>query len=229
MTDPALARLRLYQLISPTLPIGAFAYSQGLESAVEAGWVHDRASAEHWLQGCLLQGLARVDLPWLLRLHQAWRRGDAAATAAAADELLAWRETAELRAEERQLGQALARLLYSLDVEAAAPWQTGGVQAGRATLAGMLALAAVHWGMAAGLIAEAYAWMWLENQVAAAVKLIPLGQTDGQRLLASLATGLPALTAQAATLRDADIGAGLPGLALASALHETQYSRLFRS
>lgn len=220
-----LARLRLMQLTSPTLPIGGFTYSQGIEWAVERGWLSDRASVADWLGGLLEDGLARLDLPVLARLHRACASADHEAAAHWSGLLYASRESRELRLEERQRARALLALLRDLE-----PGLTDGwVDVLGACQPGPHALASVAWDIPCEDCLLGYAWAWVENQVAAAVKLVPLGQTDGQRLQYELARALPATVAQALSLDDDDIGAAAPALAIASAAHETQYTRLFRS
>jgi len=216
--------MRALQLASPALPIGAYAYSQGLEWAVEAGWVHDEASAAAWLAEQFQESLCAVDVPVLARLHDAASRGDGDALATWGVRLLAMRETRELVADDSDRGRALARLLVDLGVVAAA-----ALPPALLPLATPTALAAVAWALPVATAAELYCWGWLENQVLCAVKLVPLGQVAGQRLLAGLAATLPAAIAEALGRDDDDIGGSLPDLALASALHETQYTRLFRS
>jgi len=220
-----LGRLRLMQLVSPALPIGAFTYSQGLEWAVEAGWVSDTATLSDWLGGLMEDGLAQLELPILKRLYAACEQEDVVAIAYWGRQLIASRETRELRAEEHQRARALVTLLVDLGVVNAAGW--------RETLmhcqAAPFALAAVSWQIGIEDCLLGYAWGWLENQVAAAIKLVPLGQTDGQRVQLELAGHLPGVIAQAMGVEDDDIGASAPALAIASASHETQYTRLFRS
>ncbi|MEX0386888.1 urease accessory protein UreF [Spiribacter onubensis] len=226
MTDlPVMAELRLWQLISPALPVGAYAYSAGLETAIESGWVNDADSLQHWVAGQLEAGLAGLDLPILRRLHRAWARDDHGAVAIWTARLLASRESAELRSEDVHIGRALARLLDSLGVEAAAVLDRGNA----VSLATAFALAAHAWDIPVDAACRGYAWAWCENQVAAAVKLIPLGQSDGQWALANISEAIPAAVNAAAALPDEEIGATTPGLAMASSWHETQYTRLFRS
>jgi urease accessory protein len=220
-----LALLRLMQLISPSLPIGGYSYSQGLEWAVEAGWVTDGETLADWLEGLLSGSLATVDIPILARLYPAIRRGDRETASQWSDRLLACRESAELRAEERDRGQALARLLGQLGLlrnhrekALAASSQAAG-----------FTLAAVAWDIPPGNTLLGYTWSWLENQVLAAVKLIPLGQTTGQQTLHRLSALVPSIVFEGAELQDNDIGGSAPALAIASSLHETQYTRLFRS
>jgi urease accessory protein len=221
--DPQ-ALLRLFHLVSPALPVGAYAYSQGLEYAVHAGWVHDEATTLDWLQGLSHSALGTLDLPILLRLHRAWSKDDVAAVRHWSAQLIAARETSELRAEERHLGRALARVLVELAIGEAAEWQ----QAAPA-FATLFSLAAVRWHIGAGDALAGYLWAWSENQVLAAVKLVPLGQSAGQRLLHRLTNKMPAIVERAQTLTDEAIGVGSVSQALASALHESQYTRLFRS
>lgn len=224
-TDPGLARRRLWQLISPTLPVGAYSYSAGLEYAVEDGWLKNADDVADWLRGQLHHALARVDVPALARLYSAWRAEDAVALNYWSQWLRACRETAELREEDRHVGQALARLLRDLDLPEAAPWAEDPL----AGWAPLYALAVVRWAIPLEEAVEAYLWAWCENQVAAAIKLVPLGQTAGQRLLLELADPVGEAARLGLALDDEDMGGGLPSVALASSLHETQYSRLFRS
>jgi urease accessory protein len=210
--------------VSPAVPVGAYAYSQGLEYAVHAGWVHDEASALEWLRGLSRHSLATLELPLLLRLHRGWSEADAVAIDHWNAQLLARRETAELRAEELHLGRSLAKVLCEFEISAARAWVDA-----TPTLAAMFAMAAVHWQIPATESAGGYLWMWSENQVLAAVKLIPLGQSAGQRLLHQLVADMSALVEHAAGVADDEIATGAISLALASGLHETQYSRLFRS
>jgi urease accessory protein len=219
------ALLRLLQLASPALPVGAYAYSQGQEWAVGAGWVHDATSLAGWLDDQLAHTLGRVDLPILARLYGAAERADDAALRAWSRQLVALRETRELVADDCDRGRALARLLRDLAITVAGPW----VERADVPFATLTAIAAVTWQLPLEPTLYAYAWGWLENQVLAGVKLIPLGQVAGQRLLLGLAAHIPAAVTSALELGDDDLGGSLPIVALASSLHETQYTRLFRS
>ncbi|MBI5041097.1 MAG: urease accessory protein UreF [Gammaproteobacteria bacterium] len=222
---PDLALLRLLQLVSPALPVGAYAYSQGLEQAVQLAWITNEAQAAEWIEGVLENGLARVDAPVLLRLHAAWSALDLDQVEYWNHFLYACRESAELQAEDRTLARALTRLLIDLGVSEAKPFATQA----RSTFASLFALAAVHWKIPAAQCVQGYLWSWAENQVAAAIKLVPLGQTAGQRISLRLGERIPHLAEAARALADEDIGQTMQGLAMASAWHETQYSRLFRS
>lgn len=218
--------LRLLKLCSPQLPIGAYHFSQGLEDAVERGLVRDEAGAGSWIVGLAAESLGTLDLPLLLRLHAAWSEDRSPLRARRLSaRLIAARETAELRAEDRHLGSALARVLAEHGIADARCW----INAEHATHAALFALAAARWDISASDAATGYLWSWCENQVLAAVKLIPLGQSAGQRLLGALIAIIPDIVEHAATLDEDDIGIATPMQGIASCRHETQYSRLFRS
>ena len=220
-----IALLRLLQLVSPGLPIGLYSYSQGLEGAVEERLVTNVDQAYEWIDGMQQQGLAQIDLPILARLFDAWTLKDKAAVMYWSATLMAYRETFELRAEDRQAGQALARLLVELGVEDAAFW----LRRSDATFATLFSLAATRWRIPKQEAMLGYVWSWLENQVLCAVKLVPLGQVAGQRLLIALADQLPEHVDRALLVADDEIGGSAFGLSLLSSRHEMQYSRLFRS
>jgi urease accessory protein len=220
-----LSLMRLLQIVSPALPIGAFAYSQGLEQTVAEGWVTSEAEARGWLLGLLESSFATLDLPVVARLMNGWRDGDALAVTRWSRWLLACRPTRELRAEDRQLGASLARVLDSLGVAEAASW----ARRADVTHAAMFALAAVRFDVPPGAALAGHAFAWAEAITAAAVRLVPLGQSAGQRILAAAGAAIPAIAARALTLPDEELGAAAPGQAIASATHEGLYSRLFRS
>jgi urease accessory protein len=219
------ALLRLFQLSSAALPIGAFAYSQGLEQAVALGDVKCRDTSIAWTVGMLERSVLSLDVPVFARLFRAFAEGDAASARRWNDYLFAARGSAELRAEERQLGSALTRLLAKEGVEAAAGW----VSDRRVTLATGFALASVTWTAPLPQAALAYIYAWAEAHVGAATRLIPLGQTDAQRALSVLIEHAAAGIDAALLRADYELSSSTPGQVLLSALHETQYSRLFRS
>jgi urease accessory protein len=219
------AFLRLLQLASPALPIGAFAYSQGLEQAVELGWVHDEASVITWVSGVVTEVLPRLDLPLLAALHRAWSAHDLPRVRALSQFLHACRESAELGAEDRQLGAALARVLHGLGITDAEVW----IADPDATFMTLLSLAAVHFELPVRGAALGFLFSWLENQVAAATRLVPIGHIAAQRVISRVLVSLPAAAARGLAVPDEAAGFLAPGLAAASALHETTYSRLFRS
>nr|WP_298728298.1 urease accessory protein UreF [uncultured Steroidobacter sp.] len=215
--------LRILHLASPALPIGAFHFSQGLEYAVEAGWVKDESTAFEWIAGVARHALGTLDLPVLFRMHRAASLGDEDGLRRWGRFLLAARETEELRAEDRHMGSALARILRELG--ATIP----GQQRTQSGYAEMFAVACVHWNIPEHEALQAFAWTWAENQILAAVKLVPLGQSAGQRMLHALVPILEEIAAQAVHIDDEDIGACAVMQGLASARHETQYTRLFKS
>jgi len=228
MTSPPFGHrslLHLMRLASPTLPVGAYAYSQGLEWAVDQGWVCDEESAADWTQGLLTHTLCRLDVPVLARFYTAWRRQDTLVVEYWSTFLHASRESAELQCEDQQLGMALARLLSELEIPGASVWMTHP----EASFANLFAFAAVRWTIPLPETAIGYLWAWVENQTTAAMKLIPLGQSAGQRLLSRATEIIPEVVQQGLQIANDEIGAFAPGLALASTRHETQYSRLFRS
>jgi urease accessory protein len=228
MSASPLPLARLLQLASPALPVGAFSYSQGLEAAIESKVVRDAPSAAGWIGDVLELSIARMDAPVLLRLLQAWSAADFAAVQRWNAVFLASRETAQLRAETVQMGFSLRRLLFDLRLGDARAHEMLRELREIAFLV-PYALAAVAWGIVARDAVIGYLWGWLENQAMAAVKAVPLGQTEAQRMLAALAERLPRIASDAAALDDDAVGNFTPRLAMLASRHETQYSRLFRS
>lgn len=217
--------LHLMHMVSPALPVGAYAYSQGQEFAVEKGFITDADSAREWIRGVMMHSVAGLDLPVLIRLQRAWTQTDRERVLYWNSFLQACRESAEFELEDQQMGRALIRLLGALDIDAARHWPRQQA----VCFATAFALAGVHWQVNEMDVLQGYCWSWLENQVAAATKLVPLGQTEAQQVLLALMDSVREAVECASALEDDEIGAGLPGLALLSAQHETQYSRLFRS
>lgn len=219
---------RLLQLASTMLPVGAYSYSQGLEWAIEDGTVHDAASAELWIGDVLNYSLCSFELPVLWRMCHAWQAEDHALIRHWNEFFCAGRETAESHAETLQMGYSLCRLLESL--AEGSPLHLERIQIlSPVSFPAAYACIVTIWNIPVAAAVQAYAWSWLENQVSAAMKTIPLGQTDGQRMLFSLGSRLPGLVETACFLSDDEISNFAPGLALAGCRHETQYSRLFRS
>lgn len=225
----SLQLVRLLQLASPALPVGAYTYSQGLEWAVEAGWIRDEATAGRWIGDLLEHGIGRFEAPLLACLMAAWRGDDGARVGRLNDDFLASRESAELRAETAQMGFSLVRLIKDLrDPE------LGAVHARLAALPEVAfptawAGIAAAWGIEPLPAVSAYLWSWAENQVMAALKAVPLGQAAGQRLLAGLGRRIAAVAEAALGLPESAWSNFTPAFAIACARHETQYSRLFRS
>lgn len=230
-TNSSNALLHLLRLVSPALPVGAYVYSQGLETAVENGWVKDKESTEDWLNGAITHSLGYLDAPVFLRLYDAWKNQQLEKVSYWNNLLLASRETAELLLEDSQMGSALMRLLkdqgivkeHSIDTEKKSqPKQS-------TSFVTAFALASSHWSINPDTALQGLLWSWLENQVAAAIKLVPLGQTQGQQLLLALTPHVESTALRAKNVSDEDIGWSLPRAAMASMQHEHQYSRLFRS
>ena len=230
MTGPAPegALLSLLWLASPALPVGGFSYSEGLEAAVDAGRVHDEASAAKWLDDQLHLVLGRAELPLVAAAHVAWAAGDVPRVAALNDWLLATRESAEFRLQTLQMGRSLTDWLRQRDGEHPMVQACRALQPAAAWPVAF-ALAAQRSGAPLHDALLAFAFGWAENLVQAALKAVPLGQAAAQRMLVALAAHVPAAVDTAlATPPDAR-QAFAPGLAILSARHETQYSRLFRS
>ncbi|HSC63239.1 MAG TPA: urease accessory UreF family protein [Caldimonas sp.] len=216
------------RLASPSLPVGGFSYSEGLESAVDVSLVGDEAGAQRWLVDQLRLGLARADLPVLARALAAWRRGDIDHVESLNRWFASTRETAELLRQAEQMGRSLAIWLRHRGaaderlrrLEAAAPAPTWPIA---------FALAAADSGASARDVLVTFAGGWSENMVQAAMKAVPLGQASAQRILAVLASEIPGAVDDALVLASADMQAFTPMLAILSSQHEEQYSRLFRS
>ena len=229
MNAPPATLLQLMWLASPALPVGGFSYSEGLEPAVEAGYAGGEVEAGDWLLAQLQLSLARADLPATAALYRAWQAFEPDAVRSLNDWVQQTRETAELRAQSAQMGRSLLDWLRNGDHAAdpriailaaltpAPMWPTAFA------LAAMLAGAAVDDALLA------FAWGWAENQVQAAMKAVPLGQAAAQRMLGRLAKAIPPAVDQALATAPSDRQAFSPMLAILSAQHESQYSRLFRS
>ena len=220
-----LAQLRLLHLVSPSLPIGAFTYSQGLEWAVECGWVTDESSLEQWGEALLHSAMRDLEVPLLARLYRASAEHDLEALNYWSHTLLAARETKELREEERNRGRALATLLPQLQI----PVSAESLPLLRSCQLAGFAHAACYWQIPLSQAAAGYLWGWLENMALAGVKIVPLGQTAGQRIIARLTPAIPEVVSSGLELSDEQIGASSTAQAIASSLHETQYTRIYRS
>lgn len=216
--------LSLIWLASPALPVGGFSYSEGLEAAVEWAGVSNEATAADWLLDQLHLGLARGDLAVLAASVQALRADRLDRVAELNQWVLHTRETSELRLQSVQMGRSLIDWLRNLQ-----PTQAERVQGLDLSYPVAFAAAAAGSPASAADICAAYAFGWCENMSQTAIKAVPLGQSAGQRILARLAAEIPAAVAHAMALDDASRQAFTPRLAVLSARHETQYSRLFRS
>ncbi len=220
--------VRLLQLASPALPIGAYSYSQGLEWMIDSGAIPDAAAVQRWIGDVLECVVADGEAAVLARLIEACERDDRPSFAQWSAWHRASRESRELRAETEQMGASLVKLATDLGILDDASLALAASVA-PVTLPSAFALACRGLGVGGDAALAGYAMSWLENQVLVAVKALPLGQVAGQRMLLALAERIPDVVARARTLDDDDVVSFAPGLALASARHEMQYSRLFRS
>lgn len=216
--------LHLLRLVSQGLPVGGFSYSRGLEAAVAAGWVSDETTARDWILGTLQANLAQLDGALFWRMATALEAGDQERFRSANAWLAAGRESREFQREDKRLGEALLRLLAALEVPAAQQHQGDEL-----TFPAAFALAAHHWRVAPIAALRGLLWIYAEGQANAAIRLVPLGHTAGQRILIAAVEAIELAAARASSIGDDEVGNLAPALAMASAWHETQYSRLFQS
>lgn len=230
-TDYAL--LSLLQLASPGLPVGAYSYSEGLETLVETGTIKNKQSLKHWLEQDLRYGAVRLEAAVMLRAYQSSRSSDLMALGYWNSWLSAARETEELRSSSWQMGRSLIRLLLELQP---LETQTNQYIQLRANAAGdpcnfaiAFGIAAAYWQIELSSALLGYLHSWVTNSITAGIKSIPLGQTAGQQLLVELQANLKETTGEILKLKDDDLNSCGWGLSLCSMAHETQYTRLFRS
>ena len=223
------ALYRLLAWLSPAYPIGGFSYSHGIETAIEEGFVINRPSLVAWLQTVLGAGTGRVDgalfaAAWRAAEAKDWQAFDAVAERAAA-----WRGTSEMALESRQQGGSFLSITRTAwphpDLDAAHERLNGEI-----ALPVAVALAAAAHGIALEAALEGYLHAFIANLISAAVRAVPLGQSDGQIALASLERAVQKAVETALAVTDLDeVGTATPLLDWCSMRHETQYTRLFRS
>ncbi|MEO8937084.1 MAG: urease accessory UreF family protein [Burkholderiaceae bacterium] len=222
MTDTIEGEAALLQLSSATLPVGAYSYSQGLETAIADERLRTPDEVERAIGDVLRLVIARYEAPVWWRLRAALDHNDNQAFARWNEDFLATRETAELRAETLQMGYSMIELMRGLampvDIEIDA-W----------TWPAAHALASRTWRIAPRSALNGYLFGWLENQVLAGMKALPYGQLAGQRMMHALRPALAEVVASASEFPDDALSTQAPGYAITSARHESQYSRLFRS
>ena len=230
-TAPALYRLLTW--LSPAYPVGAFAYSQGLEAAIAHGLVTGRAGTEGWLTDSLTAGGLWSDAVIFAGAYEAARDGDAAALAEINAFALAFQPALELRRETLALGGAFLRITReawpcaTLDL-LAAEGGAGSDKAGPVYPLAVAGAAAGH-GIAAQAALEAWLHAGVSNLVSAAVRLVPLGQSDGQRILAALEPEIAETATRAAVSPLAALATNTLMAEIRAMTHETQQPRLFRS
>lgn len=216
--------LHLLRLISPSQPVGSFSYSRALEWAVHSRTVTDAQTARGWILGVLEHSYAALDGALFWRMIHALAAGDERRFLDINDWVAASRESRELQLEDRRMGESMLSLLAELGVARACAYSTEPL-----TYPAAFAIAANFWNILPEDALAGLMWSIVESQVAAAIRLVPLGHTDGQRILIASVPVIERAVLIASTLEEDDIGNVAPSLAMASAWHETQYSRLFRS
>jgi urease accessory protein len=221
---------RALQLASPALPIGSFSYSQGLESAIDLGLVQNEADATKWIADGLIEIVGRCDAPVVAFIYRAARANPSADSASQITYWNNWflssRESMELRRETEQMGWSLLQLANA--VHWIAPG-TASNQPDPIAFPTAFALSAVALDLSEETTLTTFCFSWLETQVAAAMKLVPLGQASGQRILNRCRADVAGIASSAAATTPEGISSWAPMLAILSARHESQYSRLFRS
>jgi urease accessory protein len=224
-TQPSLARLMIW--LSPAYPVGGYSYSHGLEWTVEAGKVRDAATLGAWIEDVLAQGAGRSDVIFLAEAWRALAGGDMAAFEQAAELAAALAPSAERRLETMAQGTAfLAATLAAWPRPELAALAADGREVAYPIAVG--AAAAAH-GLPLVETAQAFAQAFAANLVSAGVRLIPLGQSDGLRVLARMEPLIPRVVAAALACTLDDVGGAAIAADIASMRHETQYTRLFRS
>lgn len=223
---PAASLLQLIWLASPALPVGGFSYSEVLEAAVDHAGVTTEAAAASWLMDQLHLALSRGDLAVAAQAVAAWRVNDRERITKLNAWILQTRESSELRLQTTQMGRSLVEWMRNHELLQAQVEWLAGIDP---TYPVAYALAASQTQASVQDCLLAFAFGWAENMMQAALKAVPLGQSSGQRILARLAHEIPAAVDHAMALNDDDRQAFSPMLAILSAQHETQYSRLFRS
>jgi urease accessory protein len=221
---------RALHLASPALPIGSFSYSQGLETAVDLGLIRNEEDAYRWVADGLTEIIGCCDVPVVAFIYRACR---AHPSADSASEIAYWnswflasRESLELRRETEQMGWSLLQLAGALN------WLTPKIadnQLDPIAFPIAFGLSAAGLGLSEETTLTAFCFSWLETQIAAAMKLVPLGQASGHRVLTRCRNHVPAVVNSAANTSPEEISSWAPLLGILSARHESQYSRLFRS
>lgn len=238
-TIKSLPLLRILQLASSNLPVGSYSFSHGLEYAIDAQWLRTVADVQHWIDGVVGGALTYTDVPLIKRQFESIEQKDWQTVGMWNAQLLAMRETKEILAADMAMGQALLRLANGMNIALPEVVSFINAQASQSCASSHLqpqisyitvfSALAKHFAIDLLDACIAHAWTLLENQVMAGTKLLPMGQTAAQTMLAELVEPLMAYIHKGLAVDDDSIGLSLPGLAIASALHETQYTRLYAS
>jgi urease accessory protein len=229
ITNTAMSNLpRLLQLCSQALPVGAYAYSQGLESAIHQKTVIDAQTAREWISGIFNHGISELDLPALFLAYDACGRFDLVTLNELNEYLAASRESRELLLEDVEMGRSLYRLLSTLDVDV--------IDIPQPSFVVQFAIAGCRWGIPARDLATGLSFSWFENQVAVATKSIPLGQSDAQKALSKLIELISERVLMAQQIAESlgppgewQFGQSMPALAIMSSQHEVLEARMYRS
>jgi urease accessory protein len=220
------ALLKLLQLVSPALPVGAYSYSEGLETLVNQGKLPNADAVTQWLVQELTWGSIRIDGVAIAQAHREFMAGNKTAIAALNQWLSALRDTEEMRQQSWVMGRALSRMANDIE-PILAPWIAAAGPPSNFAI--VFSLLAAQWHIDASTAILGYLQSWATNQIASAVKLVPLGQTMGQQMLINLAPTLEATAEQCLICALEDLATSGWGTSLASMQHETLYTRLFRS
>jgi urease accessory protein len=220
------ALLKLLQLVSPALPVGAYSYSEGLETLVSQGSIANPEAVTQWIEQELAWGSIRIDGTLVAIAHREFTAGNQAALLPLNQWLSARRETEEMRQQSWSMGRALTRMTHQLEPDLI-PWITAA--GNPCNFAVAFALLSAHWQIDCATAVLGYLQSWATNQIASAVKLVPLGQTIGQQILLNLYPTLKTTTDQCLAQSLEDLAISGWGASLASMQHEALYSRLFRS
>jgi len=219
---------RLLQLCSQALPVGAYAYSQGLESAIHQKTVVDAQSAGEWISGIFTHGISELDLPALFLAYDACGCFDLVMLNELNEYLAASRESRELLLEDVEMGRSLYRLLSTLDVDV--------IDIPQPSFVVQFAIAGSRWGIPVRDLATGLSFSWFENQIAVATKSIPLGQSDAQKALSKLIELISERVLMAQQIAESvgpagewQFGQSMPRLAIMSSQHEVLEARMYRS
>ena len=217
----------LIRLTSQALPVGGYAYSTCMESAIRNGIVKDHITAFHWILDLFNQGLVTLDLPALFLAYNAWSKNEANVVESLNEYLQANRETEEMLLEDLEMGKSLARILQQIDIVKPLFKESSFVTE--------FAIAGAHWKIPVEELVTGFSFNWIENQVLVVTKSLPMGQSKAQNILDKI---IPQISegvdrakrvAQKQELFEWEFGRSLPGVAILSAQHEYLESRLYRS